>query len=172
MLCESTSKNQPKEVSQHSGTSFGVGTSHGHFDTQDSPRPGLGGSHHLPPYSILCSSPLRLHPNGSFFPGLPSWSPEIVPIGVPGLWELITPDCRVRSRRGLNHSCSLPRDLSNTLSHSQIGCWEEVDSRLLVVGSQTTSLTPDPSFAHNLGYKCPNDQCEAIFDIYASIPFQ
>ncbi len=65
MLCESASKNQPKEVSQHSGTPLGVGTSHGHFDTQDSPRPGLGGSHHLPPYSILCSSPWRLHPNGT-----------------------------------------------------------------------------------------------------------
>jgi hypothetical protein len=33
-------------------------------------------------------------------------------------------------------------------------------------------LTPDPSFAHNLGYRCPNDQCEAIFDLYASRTFQ
>jgi hypothetical protein len=41
-----------------------------------------------------------------------------------------------------------------------------------VVGSQTASLTPDPSFAHNLGCRCPNGQCEAIFDIYASRPFQ
>ncbi len=31
---------------------------------------------------------------------------------------------------------------------------------------------PDPSFAHNLGCKCPNDQCGSIFDIYASRPFQ
>jgi hypothetical protein len=38
-----------------------------------------------------------------------------------------------------------------------------------VVESQTTSLTPDPSFAHNLGYRCPN---KAILDIYASRPFQ
>jgi hypothetical protein len=69
-----------KRVSSHSGTPLGVGTSHGHFDTQDSPRPGLGGSHHLPPYSILCATSRRLHPNDSlFFPGLPSWSPEIVP---------------------------------------------------------------------------------------------
>ncbi len=30
------------------------------------PRPGLGGSHHLPPYSILYSSPQRLLPNGYF----------------------------------------------------------------------------------------------------------
>jgi hypothetical protein len=58
------------------------------------------------------------------------------------------------------------------MSHAQIGCWEGIDSRLLVVGSQTASLTPGPSFAHNLGCKCPNCQCEGIFDIYVSRPFQ
>jgi hypothetical protein len=58
------------------------------------------------------------------------------------------------------------------MSHAQIGCREEVDSRLLVVGSQTASLTPGPSFAHNLGCRCPNRQCEGIFDIYVSRPFQ
>ncbi len=41
-----------------------------------------------------------------------------------------------------------------------------------MVRSQTASLTPDPSFAHNLGYRCPNDQCEGILDIYTSRPFQ
>jgi hypothetical protein len=41
-----------------------------------------------------------------------------------------------------------------------------------VVGSQTASLTPNPSFAHNLGCKCPNGSCEAILDIYTSRPFQ
>jgi hypothetical protein len=112
----------------------------------------------------------------ALFPGTPKLEsrncPETVPGGVPGLWELITPDCRVWSRRGLNQSCSPRRDISNDVSHSQIGCREEVDSRLLVVGSQTASLTLGPSFAHNLGCRCPNGQCEAIFDIYASRPFQ
>jgi hypothetical protein len=42
------------------------------------------------------------------------------------------------------------------MSHTQIGCREEVDSRLLVVGSQIASLTPGPSFAHNVGCRCPN----------------
>jgi len=37
-----------------------------------------------------------------------------------------------------------------------------------VVGSQTASLTPGPSFAHNLACRCPNGQCEAIFNIYVS----
>jgi hypothetical protein len=50
----------------HSGTPLGVGTSHEHFGPQDSSRPGLGGSHHLPPYSIFCDALLRLHSNGYF----------------------------------------------------------------------------------------------------------
>ncbi len=106
------------------------------------------------------------------FLGLPKWSPEIVLAGLPELWTAITPDCRVRSRRGLNQSCSPRRDLFNAMSHTQIERREEVDSLLLLVGSQTASLTPGPSFAHNLGYRCPNGQCEAIFDIYVSKPFQ
>jgi hypothetical protein len=102
----------------------------------------------------------------------PEIVPVGVPVGVPGLWMLITPNCRVSSQRGLNQSCSPRRDLSNAMSHSQFGGRKEVDSRLLVVGSQIVKLTPGPSFAHNLGCRCPNDQCEAIFDIYASRPFQ
>jgi hypothetical protein len=96
------------------------------------------------------------------FPGLPKWSPEIVPTGLPELWTAITPDCRVRSQRGLNQSCIPHWDLSNAMLHTRIGCREEVDSRLLVVGNQIANLTPGPSFAHNLGCRCPNDQCEAI----------
>jgi hypothetical protein len=98
--------------------------------------------------------------------------PETVPGGVLGLWGLITPDCKLGSRRSLNQSCIPRRDLSKGISHSPFGGWENIDSRLLVVGSQTASLTPDPSFAHNLGDRCPNGRCEAIFDIYASRPFQ
>jgi len=49
---------------------------------------------------------------------------------------------------------------------------DPVDSRLLVVGSQTTSLTPGPSFDHNLCCRCPNGSCKAILDIYTSRHFQ
>ncbi len=109
-------------------------------------------------------------------PGTPEMEsrscPEIVPGGVPGLWELITPDCEIGSRRGINQTCSPRWDLFNDVSHFQFGLREEVDSRLLVVGSQTASLTPSPSFAHNLGDRCPNAKCESIFDICASRPFQ
>jgi hypothetical protein len=31
--------------------------SRANMDLQDSPRPRLGGSHHLPPYNILCAWP-------------------------------------------------------------------------------------------------------------------
>jgi hypothetical protein len=64
-LCEFASKDQPQEVSLAFGTPLGVGTSHGHLDTQDSPRPRLGGSQHLPSHSIICSSQWRLHSNGT-----------------------------------------------------------------------------------------------------------
>jgi hypothetical protein len=112
----------------------------------------------------------------SLFPGTPEMEsrscPETVSVGVPGLWDVIAPRPDLRSGWGRNQSCSPRRDLSNAMSHSRGARRERVDSRLLVVGSQTVSLTPDPSFAHNLGYRCPNDQCEAIFDIYVSRPFQ
>jgi hypothetical protein len=45
-----------------------------------------------------------------------------------------------------------------------------------VVGSQNWQTpgnsTPDPSFGHNLCFRCPNEQCEPILDIYASKAFQ
>ncbi len=166
-------------VSSHSGTPLGVGTSHGHFGPRDTPRPGpreyattilpivysatLGGTH----------ARMSLFPGTLGTPGLESRNcPEIVSGGVSGLWELITPDFGVWSQRGLNQTCSPRRDLSNDVSHFRFGGREEVDSRLLVVGSQIASLTPGPSFAHNVGYRCPNGLCEVIFYIYASRPFQ
>jgi len=163
-------------VSLAFGTPLGVGTCHGHLDTQDSPRPGLR-SKTTTLLPIVYSAFARGdYIQMALFPGTPKLESqncfEIVPVGVSRLWTLITPEFRVRSWWGLNQSCSPCRDLSNAISHSQFGGREKVDSRLLVVGSQTASLTPGPSFAHNLGDKCPNGQCEAIFDIYASRPFQ
>jgi hypothetical protein len=84
----------------------------------------------------------------------------------------ITPECGVRSWQGLNQNCSPRWDLFNPVLHSQFGRQEDVNSRLLMVGSQIVSLTLGPSFAYNLGCICPNGQCEAIFDIYVSRHFQ
>ncbi len=93
---ESASKTNHKRVSLHSGTPLGVGISHGHFDTQDSPRPGLGGSHHLPPYGILCSSPRELHLNGSFSRDSQVGVPKLSQVGLLGLWTLTTPGSNLR----------------------------------------------------------------------------
>jgi hypothetical protein len=169
---ESASKTNHKKVSWHLGTPLGVGTSHEHFDTLDSPWPGLGGSHHLPPYNILCSSPPKLHPNGSFSQDSQGGVLRLSQVGVLGLWELIFPDYDIRLERGLNQSYSSPWELSNAMLHSVSGRRKEVDSRLLMVGSQTANWTPSPSFAHNLGSRCPNGSCEVILDIYTSRTFQ
>jgi len=64
-----------------------LGQATGNMDTQDSPWPRLGGSHHLPPYSILYTSPHGPHPKWLFVPGLPSGSPEITQIGTPAILE-------------------------------------------------------------------------------------
>jgi hypothetical protein len=78
----------------------------------------------------------------SLFPGTPKLESRNCPEIVPGLWELITLDCKVWSRRGLNQTCSPRRDLSNDVSHFQFGGREEVDSRLLVVESQMLVWLP------------------------------
>jgi len=132
------------------------------LDSLDSPRPGFEESHHLPPYSILCITLQEPHPNGTFSRDSQGRVSKLFQVGLSRLWELISPGSKLRSEWGLNQSCSSPLELSYALSHSFCRRREEVDSQLLMVGSQTTSLTPDLSFTHNLGYRCPNGSCEAI----------
>ncbi len=103
---ESASKTNHKRVRSHSGTPLGVRTSHGQFGLLDSPRPGLEGSHHLPPYSILCVSPWRLHPNGSFSRDSQVGVLKLSRVGVPGLWTAISLHSKLGSGQVLNQSCS------------------------------------------------------------------
>jgi hypothetical protein len=58
------------------------------------------------------------------------------------------------------------------MSHATFTQGNRVDSRLLGVKSQIVNLTSDPSFGHNLCFRCPNGSCEPILDIYVSIAFQ
>jgi hypothetical protein len=149
-----------------------LGRATGNTDTQDSPWPGLGGSHHLPPYSILCSSPRSPHPNGYFSRDSRVGVPKSRQMRLSRLWSPITLRADLGSQCGLKQSCSSRRELSNAVSHSRIGHREEVDSWLLMVRSQISNSTPVPSFGYNLCFRCLNEQCEPISDIYASRAFQ
>jgi hypothetical protein len=137
----------------------------GNSNSQDSPRPGLGGSHHLPPYSILCTSPRGPHPNDIL-----SWDsqvgvPKLPKLGLPRLWGPITLRADLGLRWSLKQSCSPRQELFKSASHTICTQVNWVDSWLLVVGSQTAHLTLDLSFGHNLCFRCPNGWCEPILDI-------
>ncbi len=149
-----------------------LGQAAGNTKSLDSPWPGLKGSHHLPPYSILCASPLHLHPNGLFSRDSQNEIPKLSRFGLPGLWAFITSRLNLQLGRNLKQTYSSPWELSNGVSHSTCTHRDQVDSWLLVVKSQIASLTPGPSFNHNLCYICPNGSCEAILDIYTLRPFQ
>jgi hypothetical protein len=43
------------------------------------------------------------------------------------------------------------------------------DSQLLVLGNQIGNLTTNPSFSHNLCFKCPNGSCEPILKLFNDI---
>jgi hypothetical protein len=123
---------------------------------------------------IVFSALLRhTHTQVVVCPGTPKVEFRNCPgFGLSGLWDIIASRPDLRSGRGLNQTCRPLQDLFNSASHSPRARREGVDSPLLVVGSQTASLTPGPSFAHNLACRCPNDPCEAISDIYTSRTFQ
>ncbi len=91
-----------------------LGRATGNTDTQDSSRLGLGGSHHLTPYSILCVCPQDLHPNGLFVPKSPK-------LRLPWLWSPITLRTDLQLRCSLKQSCSSHRELCNSMSHAL--CW-------------------------------------------------
>jgi hypothetical protein len=137
----------------------------GNTNSLDSPRPRLEGSHHLPPYSILCVAPAHPHPNGFYSRDSQGGVPGLSRFGLPELWEVTTPDSDLGLEQDLKKTCSSPQELSNSVLHSFCTPRGRVDYRLFVVRSQIASLTPDPSFDHNLCCKCLNGPCKAIFDI-------
>jgi len=64
------------------------------MDSQDSPRPGLGGSHHLPPYNILYAWPQGQHPHVILSRDFQVGSPEILEIETPTTLEAYNFLCR------------------------------------------------------------------------------
>jgi hypothetical protein len=98
--------------------------------------------------------------------------PKSRQLGLPRLWSPITLRENLGSKCGLKQSCSSCRELFNGMWHVVCSQINRVDSRLFLVGSQIGSLTLDPSFGHNLCFRCPNEQCEPILDIYVPRAFQ
>jgi hypothetical protein len=142
-----------------------LGQATSNLDSQDSPRPKLGKSHHLPFYSVLCGCPHNPHPNDL---GVPKLSK----LGFPQVWGLKTLCEKLGFRWGLKQSCSPCWELSNDMLFVTCTQRNQVDSWLLVVGSQIANLTFDPSFGHNLCFRCSNGQCEPNLDIYVPRFFQ
>ncbi len=130
------------------------------------------GSHHLPPYSILCVSPWHLHSNGFLFRDSQGGVPKLSKFGFSSFCELIIFCSDLRLGWGLKQTCSYRRELSNGVWHFTCTHRGQVDFWLLVVRNQTASLTPDLSFCHNLCCTSSNGSCKPIFDIYVSIAFQ
>jgi hypothetical protein len=142
------------------------------MDSQDSPWPRLGGSHHLPPYSILCVSSQHLHPNGFLSQDSEGRVLKLSRFGLLRFCEVITFCSDLRLGWGLMKTCSFPQELSNSVSHSTCMHQGWIDSWLVMVESHIASLTPSPSFCHNVCCRCPNGPCKPIFDIYILIVFQ
>ncbi len=144
----------------------------GNSNSQDSPWFGLGGSHHLPPYNILCASPQGPHPNDILSRDSHLRVPKSPKLGLPWLWGPITSCEDFRLRWGIKQSYSPHRHLSNSMLQATWTQVNRVDSSLLMFGSQIDNLTTGLSFGHNLCFRCPNGWCEPILDIYVSIDFQ
>jgi hypothetical protein len=63
-------------------------------------------------------------------------------------------------------SCSPHWKLSNGMWHATYTQGNWGNYQLLMVESQIANLTPSHSFGHNLCFKCPNESCKPILDIY------
>jgi hypothetical protein len=91
---------------------------------------------------------------------------------LPRLWGPITFSTDLRLIWGLKQSCSCHWELSNCMWHATYMQGNQVDSRLLLVGSQNANLTPGLPFDQYLCFKCPNGACKPISDIYVPRAFQ
>jgi len=93
-------------------------------------------------------------------------------LGFMRLWGPIILCANLRLRSSLKKSCSPYREFSNNMWHVTYTQGNRSNSWLLVVGNQIVNLTLDPSFGHNLCFKCPNVSYKPILDIYIPRDFQ
>jgi hypothetical protein len=142
------------------------------IDSQNSPWPGLGGSHHLPFYNILCAWPRGQHPNVILSQDSQMGVPKLPKLGFLWLWKPITLRADLWLRWDLKQSCSPHWELFNIMLHATYTQVSQSNSQLLMVKSQIGNLTPEPSFDHNLCFNHSNGSCKPILDIYVPRDFQ
>jgi hypothetical protein len=142
------------------------------MDSQNSPWPGLGGSHHLPPYSILCAWPRDQHSNVILSLDSQVGVLKFPKLGLSQLWSPIILCEELWLKWGSKQSYSPHQKLSNDMWHIICTQRNQGDSWLLVVRSQIDNLTLDPSLAHNLCFTYSNGSCEPNLDIYVPRSFQ
>jgi hypothetical protein len=93
-------------------------------DSQNSPQLGLGGSHHLPLYSIVSAWPQDQHPNVILSRDSLMWISKFPKLGLLKIRSPITLCADLRLRWGLKKSCSLieifPTVCGKPLAHKEI----------------------------------------------------
>ncbi len=134
-------------------------------DSQDSPWPGLGKNHHLPPYNILCAWPQDLHSNVIL-----SWNSQV---GVSKFSKLDSHNfgahnfvCKPLIE--MSFQAKLQPLLRTFQQYVALHLHARKSGRFLTF----SGLTLDPSFGYNLCLKCPNGSCKPILDIYVLRAFQ
>jgi hypothetical protein len=153
----------------HSLSTFGAKTNHEQIQIHKTHHgPNLREAITFPLYSIFCASSQGPHPNGILSQDSQTGVPKFPKWGLPRLWGPITLCADLRLRWSLKPSW----ELSNGMSHATCIQGNRVNSRLLMLRSQTANLTPSLSFSHNLCFRCPNGWCKPILDIYISMAFQ
>ncbi len=135
------------------------------MDSQNSPWPGLRGSHHLPLYNILSAWPWGKHPNVILSQYSQVGVPKFPKLGLLQLWMPIIYSTYFWSKLGFKKSIRPRQDLSNDMCHTTCMQGNQGDFWFLVVESQINNLTPNLSFGHNLCFRYPNGSCEPILKI-------
>jgi len=156
----------------HSWSTFGAKTSHEQtWIHKTHHNPNLGEATTFP--LIVYFVPLHdAHIQIAFCPRTPKWESQNCQSWDSRNFGAPTLCADLQLRWGLKQSCSPHRELSNGLLHTTYTQGNQVDSRLLMVESQTANLTPNPFFGHNLCFRWSNGWCEPILNIYISIYFQ
>ncbi len=112
-------------------------------------------------YVLLHEATSKWH----FVSKLPNGNPEIPRVGTFATLRPHNFVCRLLIEMRSKAKLQLSLRAFNNMLHATCMQGNWVDFKLLM-GSQIANLTPDPSFGHNLCFRCSNGSCEPILDIY------